>query len=257
MTDSLYQRVGGAHLPLDVSVITGAATFEPADPSLETISALCAAAIRAELGTGTASAWYAVASTLPTTHRLNCSDDPVGTIWKLGSDGPSATMMRQVKVGAWPLLAVWRDGAAEYEQKTYMLEVIRQKWQIMWALADYEADLALKLSPVLSYVGRVIAQTLHGGRHPAYQSGAKQFGPDVGWISRIHVASYQAGAAKFSDDEESRFWACSATVETEERIVDLDEGDDSGGLSLGVTAAVGDAVELLPGFVVGDGDHPG
>lgn len=252
MVDSLLQLVGGARLPLDVSAVTSAATFEPADPALAVLSSLFTAAIRAELGTGTSSAWYAVTSALPSTHRLYQSTTPVGTTWKVE---PSATTMRQVKVGTWPLLTVWRDGAAEYEQKTTVKEYIRQRWGVLWVLGDYEADLTLKLSPVLAMVGRIIAQTAIAGRHPAYDSNDPQL--ETAWLSRLAPVSYEAGAAKFSDDEESRFWCASATLESEELVRQLDLGADDGGSSFGLTAAVGDGLELLPDLVIGDGDYPG
>lgn len=239
-------------MPLSADDITAAGTFEPVDPAREVLAGLMAAAIRGELGTGPGSAWRAVTATLPTGHRLAASTDPVGTIWR---DDPSATALRQVKVGSWPLLAVCPDGAAEYEQITTMKAAVKQRWLVMWCLGDYEADLALKLSPVLSAVSKVMAETICAGRHPNYESGTRQFGPGRGDLSVVRPLTYEAGAARFSDGEDSRFWSASLTLETVEMARDLDVGEESSGLV--VTAATGNEVELLPEFVTGDGDFPG
>jgi hypothetical protein len=256
-TDSLNERLGGTRLPLDVSDVDDSKlTFEPLDPALDVLSQFLATSIRSELGTGSSAAWYKVTSALPDVHRLYQSTDPVGSVWKLGSDGPNPTLMRQIKAD-WPLLAVWRDGPAEFEQRTMTKELIRQKWGVMWAMSDYEADLQPKLGPALVAVARIITGAVNEGRHPSYDSGSKQFGADNGWLSRLAAVSYEAGAAKFSDDEEGRWWAASVTLESEEIVRYLDEGDDSGTTSLGVTAGVGDALEILPDLVLGDGDYPG
>jgi hypothetical protein len=260
VTDSLWQRVGGTELPLDAARITGAATFEPADPALAVLAELFAAALRGELGTGTTSAWYAVTSSLPDKHRLNCSENPVGTIWRVGQDGPAGALLRQVKVGTWPLLCVWRTGDGEWEQITFTRAGVRQKWTAAWILGDYEADLALKLGPVLTLAGKAMgAVIVNGGRHPGYDSDTQQFGEARGWLSTIRPVSFGAGAASFSDDEETRFWSASSVFESLELIRDLDEFDNEGGetTSLGVTANCGDGEELVPAMVVGDGDFPG
>lgn len=254
MTDSLYHRVGGTTLPLDVTDITAAASFEACEPALAVLSAMFAAAIRAELGTGTASAWYAVTSALPPTHRLYRSTDPVGTAWRVD---PTATLMRQVKVSAWPLLTVHPEGTATFEQRTTCKVTLKRRWGAEWILGDFEADLTLKLSPVLAKVAKILALTVNHGRHPAYDSGTQQFGEDRGWFSRLAPVQYEAGAVRFTDDEETRFWAASATLESEELVRDLDEGDGSGTSSFGLTAAVGDGLELWPDLVIGDGDYPG
>ncbi len=252
MTESLCQRVGGTELPLDVSAITAAATFEPCDPALNVIADLMAAAIRAELGSAAGQAWASVCATLPSGHRLANTTNSVGAVWKVR---PSSTLMRQIRVSAWPLLTAWREGPGEYEQLTYCKEIIRQKWGVAWVLGDYEADLTLKLAPVLQMVGRVIAQTAIHGAHPAYESGTRQFGANRGWLQAIRPLSYDAGAAVFADDDEARFWCASATLETIEVSRDLDVGGEMDGLDLSLAA--GNETELVPEFVIGSGDFPG
>jgi hypothetical protein len=193
MTDSLWQRVGGTRLPLDVSQVTAAASFEVADPALDVLLGLFSAALRNEFGTGEGSAWHAITSALPPSHRLFQSTDPIGTAWKIGADGPSATLLRQVKVGSWPMLGVWRDGPGEYEQRTTTKEFVRQRWGVMWALSDYEADLTLKLGPALTMAGRIICQAAIAGSHPGYLSGAKLTGSETAWLSRLAPISSEAG----------------------------------------------------------------
>jgi hypothetical protein len=252
MVESLWQKVGGTRLPLQTHDIDATAlTFETSDPALDVITDLCAAAIRGELGTGADSAWATVCAALPTGHRLAGSTDPVGAVWKIE---PSATAVRQVKP-SWPLLAVWRTGEAEVTQRTLSKTQHVQRWTVMWSLGDLEADLGLKLGPVLQYVGKVVTQTIVSARHPNYDSGTMQFGEGRGELSRCFPVEWGAGQAHFSDDEDTKFWAASITIESMEFSSELDQGTDGGALSL--TIGGGNALEILPGLVVGDGDHPG
>lgn len=252
--ESLWQRVGGAKLPLQASDIDDAKlSFEATDPALNAIASLIAAAIRAELGTGTTSAWYKVMAALPNGHRLRNSTDPVGCVWKLE---PSSTLVRQVKA-SWPLLCVWREGAAQTEQRTYMKSQRRQRWGVMWTIGDMESDLGLKLAPVLNLLGAIIERAVIAGRHPNFEDNALQFGTDGGWLSSVTLIESQAGAARFADDEESRFWCASATLESTELVRELDEGADAGGNNITISLAVGDGLELIPELIRGDGDYPG
>lgn len=254
MPESLNQRIGGIELPvLDTDISATDRTFAAADPALAVVAAFCAAVIRAELGSDTTGAWYRVTSALPGTHRLHDSSNPVADIWTIE---PSGTALRQVKAG-FPLLAVWRDGKGEYEQFTTVKEFVRQRWGVMWAVGDIEADLALKLGPALHIVARAICAAVVEGRHPAYQSGARIWGDDYGRFAMLRPVEYEAGAARFSEDEEARFWAASVTLESLEEVAEVDAPADAEPLSLGLTAAVGDGLELWPGLVVGDGDFTG
>jgi hypothetical protein len=254
VAESILQRVGGAEFPVDVTDIDATASFAVLDPARAALAAYFAAVLRAELGNDASGAWYAVTSRLPTSHRLYAAADPVGTVWQVE---PSAALLRQVKVATWPLLVVWPEGPGEFEQVTFARMGVRRKWCAMWCLGDYEADLALKLEPVLHRVGALLGMAVSASRHPAYDSGLQQFGEDRGWLSSIRPSGYEAGAARFSDDDEARFWAASATFDSLELVRDLEEGDGSGASSFGITAAIGDATELLPDFIQGDGDFPG
>jgi hypothetical protein len=104
-------------------------------------------------------------------------------------------------------------------------------------------------------VGKVIAATINDAKHPAYDDGAKQFGSDSNLPAGFKVLTSGGGRAPFADDETTKIWAVSVTLESQEFEVELDDGADYEGLQ--VTADVGDAVELIPGLVVGDGDYPG
>jgi hypothetical protein len=247
--DSLWRTVGGARMPLQAQDIGDTAlSFEAADPALETLSGLLVAAIRSELGSVAGTAWAKVCAALPAGHRLLNSTNPVGAIWKVA---PNADAIRQVQP-AWPLLAVWREGNGEWEQRTTMIQHKRTRWAALWSLGDLESDLALKLGATLAYVGDVLSQTVSRGSHPAYSSGAMVFD---GLFSSAAPVEVQAGRAMFPDDPEARFWGTTLTFETTERVPQLDEGSDD--MSTGFELAVGDAEELLPSLVLGEGDYPG
>jgi hypothetical protein len=247
--DSLWRTVGGARIPLQAQDVGDTPlSFEAADPALEELSGLLAAAIRSELGTGTDAAWTKVCAALPTGHRLLNNTNPVGSVWKVA---PNSDAIRQSQP-AWPVLAIWREGNGEWEQRTMMIQHKRTRWSALWSLGDLESDLALKLGGVLSYVGDVMAQTLTRGSHPAYSDGELVFD---GLFSSIAPVEVQAGRAMFPDDPEARFWGTTLTFETTERVTQLDEGSDD--MSMGFELAVGDAEELLPSLVFGEGDYPG
>lgn len=238
-------------MPLQAQDIDDTAlSFEALDPTVGVLAGLLEAAIQAELGT-TSGSWAKVCSALPSGHRLASSTDPVGSVWRMA---PSAEAIKQIAL-TWPLLAVWREGNGEVEQKTVMTQQIRTRWMALWSLGDMEADIGLKLGAVLQYVCNVMAATIELGRHTAYDSGTQQYGTDRGDLIGAYPVEMQAGRAAFPDNEDSKFWGCSLTFETLERVKDLDEGADDfvGSVSLDV----GNELELIPDLVQGDPDYPG
>lgn len=251
--DSLWIKVGGARMPLQAHDIDDSAlSFEALDPTIGVFAGLLEAAIEAELGTTTGS-WAKICSALPTGHRLLGSADPVGSVWRMA---PSAEAIKQIKF-TWPLLAVWREGDVEFEQKTMMVEQARTRFNALWTLGDLEADLGLKIAGVLGYVGQVMANTVKRGRHPAYDSGTQQYGTDRGDLIGAYPVSIQAGRARFpdSDDSDSGIWGTTLVFEVLERVTDLDEGaDDFGGT---ISVGVGNELEIIPDLVQGDPDYPG
>jgi hypothetical protein len=252
MTDSLWLQVGGARMPLqDHDVDATALSFEALDPVLGVFAGLLTAAIRAELGTTSAGAWQTVSAALPTGHRLLASSNPVGSVWRMA---PSAEAIKQIEL-TWPLLAIWREGQGEWEQRTMMKAQVRTRWNALWSLGDLDADLGLKLGQALQYVGNVMAAAIERGKHPAYESGVQQYGTDSGDLIGAYPVEVQAGRAMFPDNEDSKFWGTTLTFETLERVKELDEGADdfAGSLSVGV----GNELEIIPDLVVGDADYPG
>lgn len=252
MTDSLYHAVGATEFPFLAASVSGSdQTLEPLDPALERLSGLFAAAIRAELGTGSDSAWYAATSALPSGTLAN-STDPVGSVWKIE---PSAAAIKEIKP-SWPLLAVWRSGEAEWQQKTIMKAQLHQPWELMYSLGPLTAGEAHKLAHALPAVGKICGAALDNlARHPAYDSGSKQFDETRGRLSHVWPTQMSCGQAHFEDDEHTKYWSCSFEFESTEMVRETDQGAINGGLNL--TLNVGDGQELVPGLVVGTDEFPG
>jgi hypothetical protein len=247
MTDSVWQRIGGTKLPVEAADIDATAlTFEALDPARESLAALFAAAIRAELGTGADSAWGLVCASLPSGAPLRASTNPIGSVLKLE---PSARVMRELRAAP-PVLAVHRTGEVEYSdvstEKTFRI----QKWHAHWIAGPLTVGELHKLHDATLAVSATIQRTIMRRGHPAYQSGAVQFGSDTSYLASVRMLSHEAGQAQFAEGEEAPLYlAVRCVLETHERTRDLDEGGELLGLTL--TADVGDAVELVPGLVVG------
>jgi hypothetical protein len=249
--ESLWMKAGGARYPLQAHDVSDSLlSLQAIDPALAVFAGLLKAAIEAELGT-TDGGWQKVAAALPSGHRQFSSTAPVGSVWVMS---PSATAIRQIGV-TWPLLAVWREGVAQREQRTMMREQNKQRWEALWSLGDIEDDLGLKLGSILGYVANLMANTISAGKHPAYDSGTQQYGEGRGDLAAVYPVEMNAGRSVFPDDEEAKFWGASLTFETIEMVTELDEGaDDFTGV---LTVGVGDELEILPALVSGDPDYPG
>lgn len=247
MTDSVWQRFGGTKLPvLATDIDATALTFEALDPARDSLADLFAAAIRAELGTGSDSAWATVCASLPSGCSLRNSTNPIGSVIKLE---PSARVMKELRAAP-PALAVHRTGEVEYHdvstEKTFRV----QKWNVHWIAGPLTVGELHKLHDAVLAVSATVQRTIMRRGHPAYQSGAVQFGTDTSYLASVKMLSHEAGQAQFAEGEEAPLYlACRCVLETSERTVDLDEGGELLGLSL--TAHVGDAVEVLPGLVIG------
>jgi hypothetical protein len=244
---SLYESFGGTVLPVEQQDLSATKqTFENLDPGRDLLVAMFSAAIRAEFGTGTSSAWYRVTSSLSSGSAIRNSQDPIGYTLKIE---PSHRIINELRV-TWPLFAVHRTGEAEYRNKTFQVSERVQKWAVHWILGPVTAGEMHKFCDAPVAVAGILSRVCQLRSHPAYDSGALQFD---GVFSGVTFLKHAAGQAKFSDDEDLIYYAMSAELETVERVRPIDEGTDALGLTL--TCGVGDALEILPELVTGDSDY--
>jgi hypothetical protein len=238
---SLPRRVGDLALPLEASsVVSG--TFP--DPARDQLLELFAAALNAQLD----AAWQAGAVGTPL--ELTA---PVQS--KLPLEPTPNVMLEQRQ--EFPLLALHRTGAAEYEDLTLHVEQRRQQWQLHYFLSPLRVDHVRRLSGVLTWVPTIVQQVIYMQGHPAYDSGALQFGTGKGGLATLRIVSHELGQARFADsgDDGPTYLACSITLEstevggwTDAASVDLD----------GATfkASVGDAVNLYADMIRAKTEYP-
>jgi hypothetical protein len=247
MTASLFEKFGATELPVELGDLSATArTFEALDPGRDLLVDLFSAAIRAEFGTGTGSAWYLVTSSLSAGSVLRNSTDPIGFTLKLE---PSQRILNELRV-TWPLLAVHRTGEAEYRNRTFQVSERVQKWAVHWIMGPMTAGEMHKFCDAPVAVAGIISRVCQLGAHPAYNGGAQSF-YDV--FSGVTFLKHAAGQARFSEDEDLVYYAMSSELETVERVRLIDEGAELLGLTM--TLGVGDDVEILPELVTADSDY--
>lgn len=210
MTDSLYQRLGEMRLPAAAGdVDDDDLTLDPLDPARDTLLALLAAAINAELS----AAWGKVVAVVPAL----AGKAPVADTWP---GPPSAELMLQRK-GDFPILFVSRDGDGTYEDHSLARRQLRQAWEVHYALLPLEAGELRKLQDVLVRIGQVIDATIERGGHPAYQGGAKVL--YTAGFATLYLRRVRKGQAKFvSDKETPTYLMLTAELESTEVVEPLD-----------------------------------
>jgi hypothetical protein len=238
---TLPRRIGDLALPLDANAAVNGVIPDPArDQLLE----LFAAALNAELD----AAWSVVVISTPL-------DGTAPVQSKLPLEPTPNVVLEQRQ--SFPLLALHRTGAAEYEDLTLHVEQRRQQWQLHYFLSPLRVDHVRQLSGVLTWVPSVVQQVIFMQGHPAYDSGALQFGTGKGGLATLRIVSHELGQARFADsgDDGPTYLACSITLEstevggwTDAASVDLD----------GATfkASVGDAVNLYADMIRAKTEYP-
>ncbi len=244
---SLFERIGGTSFPFVAADVDATAlTLEGLDPLADEIADLLKAAINAEL----TAAWTLVTNALGVRHPLYATLPVQDTL----PDEPEQEAVEERKC-KWPLLAVHRVGKATYTKNG--IRIYRtQKWSVhhIFGMCDFATRRKIKK---VWQVGAptVVALTLDRQSHPAYLSGAKQFG-DL--VSTIKLEESEAGQAAFSKNENTEFYACLMTLETVE-VSDVVEGGGEEYLE-GASLVVdlhneGESTEEIERFVVAD-THP-
>jgi hypothetical protein len=242
--DFLYERFGGFESPTDGADVEDGQLFSVFDPVRDRFAALFRAAINQEIAgdpdtVQTGSPW-AVAR-VGTTHAAAL---PVAdTLYQQ----PTKALLREAKF-VYPLLAVYRQTEEHNEHSLYIDKAVCT-WGIDYVLGPLTPEDYRKLAGPLVAARRIMQLCVRRRGHPAYESGALQFGEGKGSLMRVRLRRSVEGAAAWGDEEEGQiFYATHIELETEER----DDQDstvfpDFAGASVNV--GVGDRDQILPDVI--------
>ncbi|HEX5076799.1 MAG TPA: hypothetical protein VFW03_26565 [Gemmatimonadaceae bacterium] len=209
---SLNERIGDLVLPPDVATVTAAGNLTSLDPARRILADLFKAAIQAEL----TDAWIAaVGNRLAPEQRISATT-PVADVLELE---PTPQVMTTRQAG-FPLLAVYRSGQGEYSTHTIYSDKLTQPWTVDWILGPADVALAWQLCDTAVAVSKIISRCIARQGHPAYQSGAVQFGAGRGDLGAIRMVRHEGpGQAKFvGDDKGTTYWAITMQLETIEYV---------------------------------------
>lgn len=232
---SLYRKVGDVSLPITSADLTADNVFP--DPARDTMLALFAAAINAEL----AEPWADAVTGGPMEGSA-----PVQQTLPLE---PSSAMLRQWKAG-WPLLSLHRVGEADYAERTLSIDERTQNWELHYIMDALAIDSMHRVKAVADvWVPTVVSQTIERQGHPQYESGAIQFGAGKGGLARVSLRSITVGQASFAGgDDAAMHLMCTMGLETLELARDVDGAfADLEGTSIGV--GVGGPEGILPDVI--------
>ena len=242
----IVQRIGDLSFPVDATEVTD--TLCPLDPARARLTALFKAAINAEFG----DVWTTVTDTLSASHPLY-GTSPVQDTLELD---PSHKTMTERKC-AFPLLCVYRTGEGAQEQHTLFIEKFTDKWGVDYFLGPLDVGDVRKLQDICNGIVKLISSVVRRRGHPAYESGALQFFPDLGGLAEVTVKSHVGpGQAKFAGDESGTvYYALSIILETVELLKDEDaEAGDF--IATDYSVAVGSSEELVPDLIEAATDTP-
>lgn len=243
MTQSAYQRIGDAKLPIPSLVSDSSAL----DPVRARMLALFQAAVVAELG----EQWLKVVGTLDAEHPLAQTLSPVGSAIELE---PSRQVMQELNL-PYPVLALHRSGEARYDEFLIDVRQRTQAWSLHWVLGELSAPDIYKLGAFFNAFELVVLAVLGDRGHPSYESGMVQFGPDRGRLKTLDVISSAHGQSRYGTDEGPLFWTTIVELESTEVMADVEEAyEPLEGASYDMNAG-GDG-ELFPSVAKGDTDFP-
>jgi hypothetical protein len=191
--DFLYQRFGGVRFPIKDGDTTDGQLYSSLDPVRDRLVALFRAAINQELGRGVntvvaGSPWDLARTATNLATALPVAD----TLFT----SPTAEKIKELKID-FPLLCLYRV-SSDHEEFSLVREAERCAWGFDYVLPPLSGSELRKLSGVLSAVGKIVQLVVRRRGHPAYESGALQFGTDKGTLSILKVKSSQQGPASFS-----------------------------------------------------------
>lgn len=232
MTD-LWQSNGDVAFPTYGDDVADEQLFSVFDPGRDRLLALFKAAICWEFGRSTSSVesdspWGIARVGTKLASALPVAD----TLYRM----PTRAFLRETKV-AYPLLALYRMQAT-HDEATLHYDRIACTWGFDYILGPLSADDERRLMGALNAVRMLIPVVIRGRGHPAFESGALQFGQGNGRFSSIRVTTSAEGPATFGQDGEGvEFPAIHLELETTE--LDDADGEHQGAPLEGATFTFG------------------
>jgi hypothetical protein len=190
-------KVGKVAFPLALASSTTKTLLEDGDPGLWALLLFCKAMLETHVGARYAEAAAdAALTTAPAVVGSRVPYDP----------GPYLTV-EQLK---FPILAAF-PVSEEMSEHTRTRHKTDGEFAIQWILPPLRAEQALKLSPMLRLVSRVLYNRIEQGYDPAYESGALVLGS--AGLAAITVKSSTIGyipspAARGTVDPTKAFYPC-------------------------------------------------
>lgn len=250
-SDFLHQRLGDVSAPIFGRDVENAQLFSVCDPATDKLIALFKAAINQELAhhqtaAASDSPWYVAR---------------VGT--RLASAMPVADTLYQqptksaLRAATWefPLLCVYRIESVD-DEATLWKERTAWTWGVDYILGDLNIEEQRKLGAALTYVHHVLKLVVAKQGHPAYESGALQFGTGKGGFDAVQITKAQLGPAEFGEQGEGFIMhALHLDLLTTETDEPTDEEAPLAGMSLSLGLGGGEGV--VPDALQIETEHPG
>jgi len=252
--DYLYQRLGDVPFPVfdrDVADAPNAELYTVCDPATDLLLALFKAAINHELAhhqtsPATDSAWYKA--------RVGTSLSAAMPVADTLYQQPTKQVMRAAKWG-FPLLCIYRVEAVD-DQATLYKERTVWTWGVDYIMGELTIEDQRKLGAALVYVHHLLHRVIEQQGHPAYQSGAVQFGTGKGGFDSIRLTKAQLGAAEFGEQGEGLIMhALHLDLETVETADPTAEDAPLAGMSLSLGLGGGEGT--IPDALQLETEHPG
>jgi hypothetical protein len=223
--DHIFQRFGDLDFPIEGSDVSSTDPFAAFDPGRTAMLALFKAAINQELAHSTiavqaTSPWYVARANT----RLATTMPIETTLY----EPPRASMMRGARY-VMPLLCLYRT-RSEHNEHSLGREQVVTRWGLDYVLGPLTSADYGRIGGVLTAVRAIIRLVIRRGFHPAYESGAQQFGSTNGHFASIRAVEDQEGPAVFGRegpstsgiDEQLEVFAMHLELETTEHEAALD-----------------------------------
>lgn len=246
---TLLQRFGDVDFPIDASDVSDNQLFSALEPGRDQLLSLFQTAINEELNRSQTYSATSPWGTAATGTKLESKLPVADTTYRIISRAP----LREREV-TFPLLALYRT-TFESDEWTLSIDRITQDWGLDYILGPLDEADYRRLGGALVAVPKFIGAVIRKQGHPAFESGAVQFGAGKGHFSTVKLASGIEGPASWGQTGEGHeFWACSMVLQTTElESLTADGGDFEGAT---VKLGVGNATEAVPELVVGRTEVP-
>lgn len=164
---------------------------------------------------------------------------------------PTEDILTQQRV-KWPLLAVYRDGQAEWQEWSLAIDMLRQTWTIDYLLGPLTIDDERKLADVLVAVSKVVTLVLQRGGHPSFEGGALQFleafpsGEGGCRFTSARPLNQRTGRATVAEGPNApRYLALTMQIETTERTYPDESGPPFDGATLSLSSETDEGAFLV------------